>query len=270
MVYDGNGNWVTKPSQEALDEVDKAKDDLDETLRKQEIDAIEKQITAIEDQQEAFDNGIDKQVEALNNSADKFEKTMNKSIEVRQLLDYELIKAIGGEELADSIKNAYDKAIKVYDSDDATLVADTTNAAEQTEKNQKTNEDNNTSLFNDVKKGISDFLNDLKSGSFKSMDDYADAFAQMRNVYNSMFSDTSAILDKTKMPEMSNSSYITNSTVNNNPNITNYITVNSNAESAQKLANEIGDIVTEKVKAGFTDFYTGIYRKTTSIKYGNN
>ena len=270
LVYDGNGNWVTKPSQEALDEVDKAKDDLDEALRKQEIDAIEKQITAIEDQQEAFDNGIDKQVEALNNSADKFEKTMNKSIEVRQLLDYELIKAIGGEELADSIKNAYDEAIKVYDSDDATLVADTTNAAEQTEKNQKANEDNDTSLSNDVKKGISDFLNDLKSGSFKSMDDYADAFTQMRNVYNSMFSDTSAILDKTKMPEMSNSSYITNSTFNNNPNITNYITVNSNAESAQKLANEIGDIVTEKVKAGFTDFYTGIYRKTTSIKYGNN
>ena len=268
LVYDGNGNWVTKPSQEALDEVDKAKDDLDETLRKQEIDAIEKQITAIEDQQEAFDNGIDKQVEALNNSADKFEKTMNKSIEVRQLLDYELIKAIGGEELADSIKNAYDEAIKVYDSDDATLVADTTNAAEQTEKNQKTNEDNDTSLSNDVKKGISDFLNDLKSGSFKSMDDYSDAFAQMRNVYNSMFSDTSAILDKTKMPEMSNSSYITNSTFNNNPTFSTTIQVNASG-NADEIAQAVGDVVDTKIIKSFQAFYEGVYRASNKIMYGN-
>ena len=256
LVYDGNGNWVTKPSQEALDEVDKAKNDLDETLRKQEIDAIEKQITAIEDQQEAFDNGIDKQVEALNNSADKFERIMAESLETRKTLDAELIKAIMGEEKALEFLNSYDEVQKTKES------ANTSSANEQTNAQTDTQTNNNDSVKSTGQE-ILDLLHEAKP----TMENLNTLMGKVKETFPS-YKDMGSV--QSYQPDLQPTTREYDSVVNNinnSPTLNNYFTITG--ANAEEIAKTVSDTFDTKIIKSFQAFYDGYYQASSKTMYGN-
>lgn len=256
LVYDGNGNWVTKPSQEALDEVDKAKNDLDETLRKQEIDAIEKQITAIEDQQEAFDNGIDKQVEALNNSADEFERIMAESLETRKTLDAELIKAIMGEEKALEFLNSYDEVQKTKES------ANTSSANEQTNAQTDTQTNNNDSVKSTGQE-ILDLLHEAKP-TMENLNTLMGKVKETFPSYKNMGSVQSYQPDL--QPTTREYDSVVNN-INNSPTLNNYFTITG--ANAEEIAKTVSDTFDTKIIKSFQAFYDGYYQASNKTMYGN-
>lgn len=147
LVYT-NGQWVQKAREEDLQSVKDAEKDLSDTLRKQEIEAIENQITATQEAKDEFDETIDKQINALKESESNFEKAMEKSYKVRQQLDYEFISAIVGDDKAKEYQTNADNALKAIAESEQSDNNSSDNTNTQTDNSALINSNNTVAETN--------------------------------------------------------------------------------------------------------------------------
>ena len=255
MVYDGNGNWVVKPTQEALDNVEEAKKDLEGVEQEQLIEALENQIDTIKEKQEAFDNSIDKQINGLNDSNDEFERIMSESLETRKTLDAELIKAIMGEEKAQEFLNSYDEAQKVKES------ANTSSANEQTDVQ------NDTQTNNDSVKSTGQEILDLLHEAKPTMENLNTLMEKVKETFSS-YKDMGSV--QSYQPDLQPTtreydSVINN--INNSPTLNNYFTITG--ANAEEIAKTVSDTFDTKIIKSFQAFYDGYYQASSKTMYGN-
>ena len=256
MVYDGNGNWVVKPTQEALDNVEEAKKDLEGVEQEQLIEALENQIDTIKEKQEEFDDSIDKQIDGLNNSNDEFERIMAESLETRKTLEAELIKAIMGEEKAQEFLNSYDEAQKVKES------ANTSSANEQTDVQNDTQTNNNDSVKSTGQE-ILDLLHEAKP-TMENLNTLMGKVKETFPSYKNMGSVQSYQPDL--QPTTREYDSVVNN-INNSPTLNNYFTITG--ANAEEIAKTVSDTFDTKIIKSFQAFYDGYYQASSKTMYGN-
>ena len=256
MVYDGNGNWVVKPTQEALDNVEEAKKDLEGVEQEQLIEALENQIDTIKEKQEAFDNSIDKQINGLNDSNDEFERIMAESLETRKTLDAELIKAIMGEEKAQEFLNSYDEVQKAKES------ANTSSTNEQTDAQTDTQTNNNDSVKSTGQE-ILDLLHEAKP----TMENLNTLMGKVKETFPS-YKDMGSIQSYNPDLQPTTREYesVVNN-INNSPTLNNYFTITG--ANAEEIAKTVSDTFDTKIIKSFQAFYDGYYQASSKTMYGN-
>ena len=117
MVYTGNGGWSIKPSQESLDALKKAEEDLKGSAEKQKLEDIETKIDDIKGQKETFDNKLDERLEHIESDTKDFKDTMEKTYKVYSELDYAFLQTMFKDDpdaLA-TFKDKYDEIADKYD-----------------------------------------------------------------------------------------------------------------------------------------------------------
>ena len=256
MVYDGNGNWVVKPTQEALDNVEEAKKDLEGVEQEQLIEALENQIDTIKEKQEEFDDSIDKQINGLNDSNDEFERIMTESLETRKTLDAELIKAIMGEEASQEFLNSYNEAQKVKES------ANTSSANEQTDVQNDTQTNNNDSVKSTGQE-ILDLLHEAKP-TMENLNTLMGKVKETFPSYKNMGSIQSYQPDL--QPKTREYKSVVNN-INNSPTLNNYFTITG--ANAEEIAKTVSDTFDTKIIKSFQAFYDGYYQASSKTMYGN-
>ena len=267
LVYSG-GQWVQKAREEDLQAVKDAENDLSDTLRKQEIEALENQITALEDAKSEFDEAIDKQITAIEESESAFEKAMENSYKVRQQLDYEFISAIVGDDKAKEYHTNADNALKAIaeaektDNADNSALIDSNNAVAET--NREVAESNLQKLSaDDALKSI--YNSFQKSGALLKGTTF-EKFAG--NIQNGVLNATSNTAPKIA-DDIVKGSMVNNYTVNNNPIINTTVNVDGRNKSDEEIANIVATTAESKVTQALTAFVQGANNRFTKMMYGN-
>lgn len=117
MVYTGNGGWSIKPSQESLDALKKAEEDLKGSAEKQKLEDIETKIDDIKEQKEKFDDKLDDKLDKIEENTKDFKDTMEKTYKVYSELDYAFLQTMFKDDpdaLA-TFKDKYDEIVNKYD-----------------------------------------------------------------------------------------------------------------------------------------------------------
>lgn len=90
LVYDGNGNWVTKPTQESLDAVDEAQKALDEAEKEAADEALKRKIEAyidsVQQEKDNFDSEQQKKIDDLNQELADIQKPLDDLIAILTLI----------------------------------------------------------------------------------------------------------------------------------------------------------------------------------------
>lgn len=269
LVYSG-GQWVQKAREEDLQAVKDAEKDLSDTLRKQEIEALENQITALNDAKDEYDEAIDKQITAIEESEKAFEKAMENSYKVRQQLDYEFISAIVGNDKAKEYQTNVDNALKAIaeaektDSADNSALIDSNNAVAET--NREVAESNLQKLSaDDALKSI--YNSFQKTGALLKGTTFEKFAGNIQNsALNATLNTPPKIAD-----DIVKGSMVNNYTVNNSPTITNNITNNISGVGlgSEELANEIATTCNSAIGQAFSTYERTFNNTLTKIMYGN-
>ena len=268
LVYSG-GQWVQKAREEDLQAVKDAENDLSDTLRKQEIEALENQITALEDAKSEFDEAIDKQITAIEESEKAFEKAMENSYKVRQQLDYEFISAIVGDDKAKEYQTNADDALKAIaeaektDNADNSALIDSNNAVAET--NRKVAESNLQKLSaDDALKSI--YNSFQKSGALLKGTTFEKFAGNIQSsVLNATLNTAPKIADDIVKGSMVNN-YMVN---NNHPVINTTVNIEGRNKSDEEIANIVATTAESKVTQALTAFVQGATNRYTKMMYGN-
>lgn len=268
LVYSG-GQWVQKAREEDLQAVKDAENDLSDTLRKQEIEALENQITALNDAKDEYDEAIDKQITAIEESEKAFEKAMENSYKVRQQLDYEFISAIVGEDKAKEYQNNADNALKAIaeaektDNADNSALIDSNNAVAET--NREVAESNLQKLSaDDALKSI--YNSFQKSGALLKGTTFEKFAGNIQSgALNATLNTAPKISD-----DIVKGSMVNNYTVNNNhPVINTTVNIEGRNKSDEEIANIVANTAESKVTQALTAFVQGATNRYTKMMYGN-
>lgn len=267
LVYSG-GQWVQKAREEDLQAVKDAENDLSDTLRKQEIEALENQITALNDAKDEYDETIDKQITAIEESEKAFEKAMENSYKVRQQLDYEFISAIVGDDKAKEYQTNADNALKAIadsektDSADNSALIDSNNAVAET--NREVAESNLQKLSaDDALKSI--YNSFQKSGALLKGTTFEKFAGNIQSgVLNATLNTAPKIAD-----DVVKGSMVNNYTVNNNPTINTTVNVYGRNKSDEEIANIVATTAESKVTQALTAFVQGATNRYTKMMYSN-
>lgn len=272
LVYSG-GQWVQKAREEDLQAVEDAENDLSDTLRKQEIEALENQITALNDAKSEFDEAINKQITAIEESEKAFEKAMENSYKVRQHLDYEFISAIVGDDKAKEYQTNADNALKAIaeaektdnntDNADNSALIDSNNAVAET--NREVAESNLQKLSaDDALKSI--YNSFQKSGALLKGTTFEKFAGNIQNsALNTTLNTTPKIAD-----DIVKGSMVNNYTINNNhPVINTTVNIEGRNKSDEEIANIVANTAESKVTQALTAFVQGATNRYTKMMYGN-
>ena len=268
LVYSG-GQWVQKAREEDLQAVKDAENDLSDTLRQQEIEALENQITALEDAKSEFDEAINKQITAIEESESAFEKAMENSYKVRQQLDYEFISAIVGDDKAKEYQTNADNALKAIadsektDSADNSALIDSNNAVAET--NREVAESNLQKLSaDDALKSI--YNSFQKSGALLKGTTFEKFAGNIQGgALNATLNTAPKIADDIVKGSMVNN-YMVN---NNRPVINTTVNVDGRNKSDEEIANIVANTAESKVTQALTAFVQGATNRYTKMMYGN-
>ena len=226
----------------------------------------------MEDAKSEFDEAIDKQITAIEESEKAFEKAMENSYKVRQQLDYEFISAIVGDDKAKEYQTNADNALKAIDESEKTdnadnsALIDSNNAVAET--NREVAESNLQKLSaDDALKSI--YNSFQKSGALLKGTTF-EKFAG--NIQNSALNATLNTAPKIA-DDIVKGSMVNNYSVNNTASVTNNITVNGHGKSDEELANEIAaacDVRCEhKIDQAFNVFVQSANNRFTKMMYSN-
>lgn len=268
LVYSG-GQWVQKAREEDLQAVKDAENDLSDTLRKQEIEALENQITALNDAKDEYDEAIDKQITAIEESEKAFEKAMENSYKVRQQLDYEFISAIVGDDKAKEYQTNADNALQAIaeaektDNADNSALVDSNNAVAET--NREVAESNLQKLSaDDALKSV--YNSFQKSGALLKGTTF-EKFAG--NIQSGVLNATSNTAPKIA-DDVVKGSMVNNYMVNNNhPVINTTVNIEGRNKSDEEIANIVATTTESKVTQALTAFVQGATNRYTKMMYGN-
>lgn len=90
LVYDGNGNWVTKPTQESLDAVDEAQKALEEAEKEAADEKLKQKISdyidGLQEEKDNFDAEQQKRIDALNQELADLQKPLDDLISILTLI----------------------------------------------------------------------------------------------------------------------------------------------------------------------------------------
>ena len=268
LVYSG-GQWVQKAREEDLQAVKDAENDLSDTLRKQEIEALENQITALNDAKDEYDEAIDKQITAIEESEKAFEKAMENSYKVRQQLDYEFISAIVGDDKAKEYQTNADNALKAIaeaektDNTDNSALIDSNNTVAET--NREVAESNLQKLSaDDALKSI--YNSFQKSGALLKGTTFEKFAGNIQNsILNATLNTAPKIADDVIKGSMVNN-YMVN---NNHPVINTTVNIEGRNKSDEEIANIVANTAESKVTQALTAFVQGATNRYTKMMYGN-
>ena len=242
---------------------------MSDTLRQQETEALENQITALEDAKSEFDEAINKQITAIEESEKAFEKAMENSYKVRQQLDYEFISAIVGDDKAKEYQTNADNALKAIaeaektDNADNSALIDSNNAVAET--NREVAESNLQKLSaDDALKSI--YNSFQKSGALLKGTTFEKFAGNIQNsALNTTLNTTPKIADDVVKGSMVNN-YMVN---NNHPVINTTVNVDGRNKSDEEIANIVATTAESKVTQALTAFVQGATNRFTKMMYGN-
>ena len=280
LVYSG-GQWVQKAREEDLQAVKDAENDLSDTLRQQEIEALENQITALEDAKSEFDESIDKQITAIEESEKAFEKAMENSYKVRQQLDYEFISAIVGDDKAKEYQTNADNALK------AIAEAEKTDSGNTDSNTESTADSADNSALIDSNNAVAETNREVAESNLQKLS----ADDALKSIYNS-FQKSGALFKGTTFEKFAGNiqsgalnatlntapkiaddivkgSMVNNYTVNNSPIINTTVNVDGRNKSDDEIANIVATTAESKVTQALTAFVQGANNRFTKMMYGN-